>query len=230
LLDAIERSCNVYFYKLGLKVGIEDWSAFSKELFFGEPTGIDLVEEKSGLLPDIRYFDNKFGAGKTPKGTALNLAIGQGDLLVTPLQMVRLAMIIANEGIYPKLHLVRYIEDPIEQEKWWTKIDSMRTKNISRNTYALLKLGMYRAVHGPKGTAVTAYCQDLEVAGKTGTAQNPHGQPHSWFIGFAPCTRPEIAICVLVENGGSGSRTAAPIAKKLIEEYFNMKNFAHARL
>ena len=223
LLGAIEQSCNVFFYKLGLKIGLDNWITYSKNLLFGVPTGIDLVDEKEGLVPDRKYLEKRYGKKWLPKGLIVNLSIGQGDLLVTPLQMVRLAMIIANEGKYPKLHLVRYIDDPIIKKNQWTKIDTSRVINISQKTFSIIKRGMYRVVNGEHGTAKAAYCRNVKVAGKTGTAENPHGDPHSWFIGFAPFDKPEIAVCVLIENGGSGGRTAAPIAGKIIKKYFNIE-------
>jgi len=112
LLGAIEQSCNVYFYKLGLKVGLDNWAKFSRLFLIDKPTNIDLIDEKSGLVPDRVYLDKQFGKDRWSKGLILNLSIGQGDLLVTPLQMVRLTMIIANEGIYYPLHLLNYFEDP----------------------------------------------------------------------------------------------------------------------
>ena len=159
----------------------------------------------------------------------MNLSIGQGDLLVTPLQMVRLAVIIANAGTYPKLHLVRYIEDAMDKKSQWANIDTTRIENISQKTYKQLRQGMYRAVQGKNGTALAAYCKNIRIAGKTGSAQNPHGNAHSWFIGFAPYENPEIAICVFVENGGSGSKIAAPIAGQVIRKYFNLKNTRYAQ-
>lgn len=227
--SAMEKSCNVYFYKLGQKIGLENWTTFSKKLLFGVPTGIDLMDEKAGLLPDRKYLEKRYGRKLLPKGLLVNLSIGQGDLLVTPLQMLRLVIIIANDGIYPKLHLVRYFEDPITNEKQWVKIDTTQIVNISKKTYSTIKYGMYRVVHGKNGTAKAAYCKNIEVAGKTGTAENPHGQPHSWFVGFAPFDNPKIAICILVENGGSGGKIAAPIAQKIIKKYFTIEksNYAH---
>lgn len=220
LLGAIEQSCNVYFYKLGLKVGLDNWSQFSRQLLFGKPTGIDLIDEKPGLVPDRAYLDNQFGNDRWSKGLLLNLAIGQGDLLVTPLQMVRLAMIIANEGRYYPLHLFNYDEDPIDGTKKWAVVDSARVAGISRKTFMLLKEGMFRVCHGEQGTGRAAVYRGITVAGKSGTAQNPHGEAHAWFFGYAPTNNPKIAFCILVENGGSGGKVAAPIAREIIKKYF----------
>jgi penicillin-binding protein 2 len=220
LLGAIEQSCNVYFYKLGLKVGLENWSIFSRLFLFGKPTEIDLIDEKPGLVPDRDYLDQQFGKDRWPKGMILNLAIGQGDLLVTPLQMTRLAMIIANEGLYYPFHLINYLEDPIDGTKKWAVTDSARVPEISKETFRLIKQGMFRVCQGEQGTGRAASYRDITVAGKTGTAQNPHGEDHAWFIGYAPADNPRIAFCVLIENGGSGGKVAAPIAREIIKNYF----------
>jgi len=220
LLSAIERSCNVYFYKLGLKVGLDNWAQFSRLFLFDKPTGIDLIDEKSGLVPDRDYLDHQFGKDRWSKGLILNLSIGQGDLLVTPLQMVRLAMIIANQGVYYPLHLLKYIEDPIDGTKQWASVDSFKITGISKETYEILKQGMYRVCHGEHGTGRAAAYRNIAIAGKTGTAENPHGEDHAWFIGYAPVNQPKIAFCILVENGGAGGKVAAPIAREIIKNYF----------
>ncbi len=220
LYGAIEQSCNVYFYKLGLKVGLDHWADYSRKFLFGQPTGIDLMAEKAGLVPDKEYLDQVFGKDKWSKGLILNLSIGQGDLLVTPLQMARFAMILANSGVAYRLHLVDYLEDPIDGTRKYTPIDSVKINGVSKETFDVIREGMFRVVHGEHGTAKIAGYRDIKVAGKTGTAQNPHGESHAWFIGYAPVNNPEIALCILVENGGSGGRVAAPIAREVIKNYF----------
>ncbi len=220
LVQAIEQSCNVYFYKLGLKAGLDNWANFSRLLLFEQTTGIDLINEKAGLVPDRKYLDSRFGKDRWPKGILLNLAIGQGDLLVTPLQMARLAMIIANEGVCYPLHFLNYLEDPFNHTKKSAVIDSVRINGISSETFKILKQGMYRVCQGDMGSGRAASVRDITVAGKTGTAQNPHGEAHAWFIGYAPTEKPQIAFCILVENGGSGGRVAAPIAREIIKNYF----------
>jgi penicillin-binding protein 2 len=220
LYGAIEQSCNVYFYKLGLKTRLDNWAKFSQLFLFDKPTGIDLIDEKSGQVPDRDYLDQQYGKDRWTEGMILNLSIGQGDLLVTPLQMVRLAMIIANEGICYSLHLLNYLEDPIDGTKHWAVSDSVRINGISPETYKILKQGMYRVTHGGQGTGRAAVYKDITMAGKTGTAENPHGEAHAWFIGYAPADKPKIAFCILVENGGSGGKVAAPIAREVIKNYF----------
>ena len=228
LLEAIAQSCNVYFYNLMLRVGLGTWSDFCHKLGFGSLTGIDLIGESSGLVPDQNFMDQKYGKNLWAEGQLCNLAIGQGDVLVTPLQMTVLAAIVANEGTYHRPHIVKGIQD-VNSGKLEAKTSRPhRTEGISPQTFQLLKKGMYLAVHSEHGTAVGLAYSGVAVAGKTGTAQNPHGEDHAWFIGFAPYLQPQIAFCIFIENGGSGSRSAVPIARKIVQYYF--QNFASMEL
>ncbi|OQX88719.1 penicillin-binding protein 2 [candidate division KSB1 bacterium 4484_87] len=221
LYGAIEQSCNVYFYQLGLETGIEKWAEYSKKLLFPQRTGIDLPDESSGVIPDRDFLDKKYGKNRWSKGLILNQVIGQGDVLVSPLQMARLAMIIANRGEFFPFHLLHYIEDPLTGEKKILTHKSDHVVGISDRTFEVLRQAMWRVVNGDNGTAKAARVWGIEVAGKTGTAENPHGEPHAWFIGFAPYEDPEIAMSIIVENGGSGGRTAAPIAREIVRTYFS---------
>ena len=230
LISAIEQSCNSYFYRLGLKVDIDTWADFARRFGFGQPTGIDLPNETRGVVPDRDYLDKRYGKGKWTKGMNLNLAIGQGDLLVTPLQMAQLAMIIANQGYYYQPHLVQKIMHPQEKHASIIRGALKRVEGVSSNTYAVLKKGMYEVVNGENGTGGACRMSGIAVAGKTGTAQNPHGEDHAWFIGFAPFQQPEVAVCVFVENGGTGGRVAAPLARNILEKYFMLERKGSQRI
>jgi len=221
--DAIAQSCNVYFFSKMLDIGLEDWSVFSKRFRFGQMTGIDLPNESSGLVPNAFYFDQKYGRRGWTRGLELNLAVGQGDLLVTPLQMAYFAMIVGNEGMAYQPHLVQTIEDPQTGQIIRAKVDSARISGVSHETFRLLKRGMFLVVNGEHGTGRAAWSRGVKACGKTGTAQNPHGEDHAWFIGFAPMDNPEIAFSILVENGGSGGAVAAPIARGILNTYFDLK-------
>ncbi len=220
LLKAIEQSCNVYFYQLGLKVGLEEWSKFSRIFLFGKKTEIDFPLENSGLVPDREYFDEKYGKKKWTKGLLVNLSIGQGDLLVTTLQMAQFAGIIAKRGIYHKPHLLKSTQNQITQETIVYESNLLTIEELPEEAYDIIHEGMFRVVNGDKGTAKAARISGINVAGKTGTAQNPHGEDHAWFIGFAPRENPRVAMVVLVENGGGGGGIAAPKAGKLFKLYF----------
>lgn len=221
LLQAIEQSCDVYFYRMGLKVGLEKWAEYAKKFQFGKLTGIDLIGESSGLVPDETYFDGRYGKNKWSKGLILNVVIGQGDVLTTPLQMAYFAMNIANEGNSFKPHVKRGTQDPLTGNEEYAQPDSVHIPGIRPATYALIKRGMYLVINGAHATGRAAQVPGISAAGKTGTAQNPHGEDHAWFIGFAPFEDPQIAWCVFIENGGGGGAKAAPIAKGIISLLLN---------
>ncbi len=218
LTQAIKYSCNVYFLQLGLKIGLETWSKYSELYGFGRKTGIDLPGENKGLVPSVEYFDKRYGKNGWTKGNLANLAIGQGELLITPLQIAQYAMIIANKGTYYTPHLVKHFYDYKTQSFENYPIIEKRVNEISTEVYDVIRNGMKEVVEG--GTGWLGKVPGIEMAGKTGTAENPHGEPHAWFMAFAPYDDPEIAISVIIENGGHGGATAAPIARKFLEKYF----------
>ena len=148
------------------------------------------------------------------------MAIGQGELLLTPIQMANITAIIANRGYYYTPHIVKNIEkeeniDSLYREKKYT--------TISEKNFEIIIEGMEQVVKNPKGTAHNVFNNKIEICGKTGTAQNPHGEDHSIFIAFAPKENPKIAIAVYIENGGWGSKWAAPISSLMIEKYLNIE-------
>jgi penicillin-binding protein 2 len=219
LIGAIKNSCNVYFYQLGLLIGLDVWSKYSTLFHFGQKTGIELTNENPGLVPSIDYYNKVYGEGKWTKGMLANLAIGQGELLVTPLQMVQFVSILANRGILHQPHLGEKLIDPVTGKEEKLPYKTTKIDGIKSSVYQVILEGMRQVVDGGTGGLSRLY-GGITSAGKTGTAQNPHGKDHAWFIGFAPFENPEIAICVLVENGGSGGGVAAPIAGAYLKKYF----------
>ncbi len=220
LLAALKGSCNVFFYKKGLDVGLDNWAKFSRLFHFGQKTGIDLSNESVGVVPDRTYFDRTYGERGWTKGLLLNLSVGQGDLLTTPLQMAYFAMILANEGVAHKPRLLKSVTDPETGAVQEFSSEKVVIEGVSAETYQTIKEGMFSVVNEPGGTGRGARLQGRDACGKTGTAQNPHGESHAWFIGFAPRNKPEIALCVMVENGGGGGAVAAPIAGGVFSTYF----------
>lgn len=218
LYGAIKNSCNVYFYTLGLKIGLDVWSKYSKMFAFGRKTGIDLPNESKGLVPTENFFNQRYGKNGWTAGNLANLAIGQGELLVTPLQLAQFIMIIANKGVYYKPHLLKFMYNYSTKEKITYPNNTQYVTGISDKTYDIVREGMRQVMDG--GTGWYGKVPGIEMAGKTGTAQNPHGKSHAWFMAFAPYEQPEIAISVIVENGGGGGAVAAPIARKFLEKYF----------
>jgi len=219
LIGAIKNSCNVYFYQLGLLIGLDTWNKYSILFHFGQKTGIELTNENSGLVPSVDYYNKVYGEDKWTKGMLANLAIGQGELLVTPLQMVQFVSILANRGVLHQPHLGGKLVDPITREEEKISFKTTKIEGIKSSVYQVILEGMRQVVDGGTGGMSRLY-GGISSAGKTGTAQNPHGKDHAWFIGFAPYESPEIAICVLVENGGSGGGVAAPIAGAYLKKYF----------
>ncbi len=218
LENAIKNSCNVYFYKLGLLIGIDAWHHYSRLFHFGQKTGVEMTNENAGLVPSEDYYNRVYGKNRWTRGMLANLAIGQGELLVTPLQMAQFTSILANRGILRKPHLGYKLLDPVTNRKKIIRTGSENIPGIDRSVYETVLKGMKQVVNG--GTGWRAGVYGIQVAGKTGTAQNPHGKSHAWFIGFAPYENPEIAVCVLVENGGSGGAVSAPIAGAYLKRYF----------
>jgi len=214
---AIEHSSNVFFYKLVLRIGLDNWSKYGQMLGFGQKTGIDIPEETKGLLPSTEYYNKRYGAKGWTQGYVVSLGIGQGELGVSPLQMALHTAILSNSGTFVQPHLVRSLKNPMTGE-----ITPVQYKKhevaIDKEYFKIIQKGMYLVVNG-NGTARSIRTSDVSIAGKTGTAQNPHGNDHSWFIAYAPADDPKIAICVLVENAGFGATVAAPIAQRIILKY-----------
>jgi penicillin-binding protein 2 len=215
LVSALQHSCDVYFYQLGLHLGLDPLEQTARALGLGERTGIDLPSETRGLVPSSAYYDEKFQVGRWPRGLLLNLGIGQGELLATPLQLATMTAVVANGGRPVRPHVVSgvqgvmafRIERPVEpgvttsQEQWDT-----------------VHLAMQRVVEA--GTAGAARVPGIGVAGKTGTAQNPHGNDHALFICYAPAEAPTVAMAVVAENSGHGGTVSAPIAARVLRKLF----------
>ncbi|MBN1397872.1 MAG: penicillin-binding protein 2, partial [Bacteroidetes bacterium] len=218
VIKAIQQSCDVFFYQLVLKVGLDKLHEYSKRFGFGKPTGIDISEETSGLIPSTEYYDRVYGKGKWTQGYIVSLGIGQGEIGVSPLQMAQYVAAFANNGTIIQPHAVNSIRnkrtnrlDVIDHSEIpvWLNYDAMR----------MIREGMRRVVEEPGGTGRLAHVQGIVSAGKTGTSQNPHGEDHAWYVGFAPFDQPRIAIAVMLENAGFGGSKAAPIAGLVIEKY-----------
>ncbi|MCS7210733.1 MAG: penicillin-binding protein 2 [Chloroherpetonaceae bacterium] len=218
VVRAIQHSCNSYFYQLVLRVGLDRWAKYASLFGFGEKTGLDIADEQTPPLPTREYFNKRYGPYKVGwhDGFLVNLGIGQGDIGATPIQMARYVAALANLGTLVQPHLLRAYRDKQTGELRYPQFEH-KPLPISKTTLDIVRNGMRLCVS--EGTGRAAQVPGIEVAGKTGTAQNPHGEDHAWFIGFAPYDKPTIAVCVLVENAGFGGAVAAPIAGKLIEHY-----------
>lgn len=228
LRQAVQMSCNTYFcyaFRAFLddsryespKKAIGVWNDYVESFGFGRSLGSDLSGELAGDVPTRETYDKKY-RGSWNSLTVLSLSIGQGELGCTPLQMANLAAILANRGYYYTPHIVKRIEgrDSID-----SRFYEKHTTMVDNRHFDMVVDGMYDAVHRDGGTGRRAYVPGLDICGKTGTAQNPHGQDHSTFLCFAPKDSPRIAVSVYVENGGFGGTIAAPIASLIVEQYLN---------
>lgn len=225
LKPALQTSCNAYFC-WGLKNMIDKKSKYgtSAKAFdiwkhhmisqgYGYKLGIDLPGEYRGFIPNVEFYNKRYGDGHWSATTIISIAIGQGEILATPLQIANLSATIANRGHYITPHVVKEIQDTVVPGEYLERHDT----SIDRKWYEQVAEGMRMAVTG--GTCRVANLPDIEVCGKTGTAQNPHGRDHSAFMGFAPYHEPKIAVAVYVENAGFGATFGVPIGSLVMEKY-----------
>jgi penicillin-binding protein 2 len=225
LTAAIATSCNAYFCQTYKRVlenpyynnvadAYNKWKGYLNEFGFGSKLGTDFVNELPGFIPSIDYFDKFYGKNRWRALTVISMAIGQGEVGITPLQMANMTAAIANRGYYYTPHIVKSIgSDHLIDERFINK----HQIDIDTANFEAIVSGMEEAVKS--GSAKVALMKDITICGKTGTAQNPHGNNHSVFIAFAPKDNPQIAIAVYVENAGFGATYAAPVATLMIEKY-----------
>ncbi len=230
LKPALETSCNAYFC-WGLKNMLDNriskykstanafevWKNHLVSLGFGFKLGLDLPSEGRGFIPNAKFYNKIYGEGDWSANTIISIAIGQGEILATPVQIANLCATIANRGWFITPHVVKTVEDSILPSDLLKK----RVPTIDSKYFKEVAQGMRMAVTG--GTCRKASFPGVEVAGKTGTAENPHGRDHSAFIGFAPYDNPKIAVCVYVENAGFGATYGVPIGSLVMERYLNGK-------
>jgi penicillin-binding protein 2 len=225
--SAILRSCDVFFWEMGLRLNSIDQEllpSYARLLGFGEKTGLDSIDESEGLVPDPEWKEEYFTGEGNPfwvPGDAVNLAVGQGDLLATPLQVANMMAAIANGGILYQPHLVMRISGtPQEGEQIFTATEQGRV-DLSASTLQVIRGGLDGVTSSEGGTAYRAFeGATFTSAGKTGTAETPEEKPHAWFAGYAPVEAPQIAVAVVVENSGEGSVFAAPICRQVMEAFF----------
>jgi penicillin-binding protein 2 len=234
--DAIKKSCDVYFYRISETVGIDAVAAEGKALGLGQVTGLSIAAEVPGVMPDSPYHDRVTPGGYT-KGMALNTAIGQGDVNVTPLQLAVLYAAIGNGGNVFTPQVVQRVEsaEGAVLETFGPKL--VRQIKLSEDEHHLLIDSLSAVVNEPGGTGGRSRLKEVVVAGKTGTAQVVKlgtvrekkdqmeylERDHAWFVAFAPAGDPQIAIVVLNEHGGHGGSDAAPAAKLVLEKFFELQ-------
>jgi penicillin-binding protein 2 len=222
MMKGIVESCDVYFYQLGVRLGVAQLMDWADKSGIGHKIGIDIAGEARGNLPTPAWYDRTYGKRKWSRGVVLNLAIGQGELLATPLQMACVVCGIVNDGHVYAPHVLKRIETYSGRVIGTVKESVSYELPFSHSTLSFLRQAMVNVVEAPNGTAKLARVPGIQVGGKTGTAQNPHGEDHAWFVCFAPADDPEIVVAVLVEHGGGGGAIAAPIAREVVKAYLRL--------
>ena len=232
---ALVESCDVYFYLVGQKLGVDRLAWYARACGLGEKTGISLDQESSGLIPTAAWKKSRTGVA-WQKGETLSLAIGQGFNLVTPLQMAALAAAVGNGGDRHRTLIWDSIRDSKGQIVRRAEPKVIGRLPVSERTLDIVRRGLWGVVNGERGTAGRIRTADFDISGKTGTSQvvsrrstegwreedvPAHMRAHAWFVAYAPSEHPRIAVAVLVEHGEHGSSAAAPIAKELIRSYLN---------
>ena len=230
--QAIQFSCNPYFYNVfnriverdidkksrfrDAAIGLGEWERRVRTFGLGTKPNLDLPALKGGNIPGPAYYDRKYGKERWAFSTIYSAAIGQGEVLTVPIQMATLASIFANKGWYYDPHVVRAVGEPDSVQ---VKYKEKHVVDIAPHWFDNIQEGMRRVTEEVGGTARRARIEGITICGKTGTAENPHGEDHAVFVCFAPMENPRIAMAVYVENSGGGGRWAAPIASLLMEQY-----------
>jgi penicillin-binding protein 2 len=233
IVKALARSNDIFFYKTSLDLGIERLEKWTRNFGMGTVTGIDIPGEAKGFVPNPRWKE-EFLREQWYPGNTINMSIGQGDLLATPLQVATATSVIANKGTLVVPQIVKEIQDEQGRvicqrdpstRKWIeercgylnNQFPAPRQIPISPSTLAAIEEGMVQA-NQPGGTAPVFYGYTIPTAGKTGTSETGGGRPpHAWYTVYAPLQKPEVVITVLVEFGGQGSSVAAPVAKDILD-------------
>ncbi len=227
LVNAIEQSCNPYFWNTfreiieqdrfnSIQEGYNNWRSYLEGFHVGSRFNTDISNQRSGNLPEDSYFNRYYGESGWRALTIRSLSIGQGEIELTPLQLANVVATIANKGSFYTPHLLKAVDSADNDVNFFTKYNET---GIDSSRFDPVIEGMKLVYEGEHGSARWYKVKDIEICGKTGTAENPHGDDHSVFIAFAPKDDPKIAIAVVVETAGFGSTWAAPIATLMIEKY-----------
>ena len=220
---ALIESCDIYFYRAGVKTKVDALNRYSVMFGLGNPCGVDLPGEKAGLVPSAPWKRKRYGRAWY-YGNTIQMSIGQGFLLSTPLQLACLMSAVANDGVLYRPHLLREVRSPdgVVQRRYKPQVIS--TLLIAERTLKIFKRALVGVVSARRGTGGRARLRSVSVAGKTATSENPQGEPHAAFGCYAPSDKPRLVLLVFLENAGEGGRAAAPIAKYILEDYFGLKH------
>lgn len=220
--DAIKRSCDVFFYDLSLKLDLADMKNFTEKNHLTVKTGVDLPLERKGFFPTEKWYYDNYGRYTGIIGPKVNLAIGQGELQVTVLELCAYYSALANDGLWLQPY---FLEGYLENERYELAAKTAENLPLSIETLQLLQDALFRAVNEPFGTGWAAAVKGVNVYGKTGSAENHMGEDtHAWFSGYAAWEEPEIALAIIIENSGHGGSVAAPVARKIINFYDKLRS------
>jgi len=215
--DAIIQSCDSYFYKIAEKIKLDSFYTYVKDNHLLDPAGIDLLSKRKGFFPTVDWYNDHYSEHGWSRGNILNLVIGQGEVLLTPLSIVTYYAGLANNGLVKVPHYLKYIDD--NGKKTEKNFGSYKLP-ISEDNIEFFLDALDKAVNGKNATGIMARLDGVKVGGKTGSAENYKGDTHSWFTAIAPIDNPRVASVVFVENGGSGGGIAARLTGKILAAYF----------
>lgn len=239
IVKALSESCDVFFYQVGQKLGIDRLAFYAKECGLGSATGINLDDESEGLIPTSAWKKRRTGIS-WQGGETLSVAIGQGYDLSTPLQMLVLTSALANGGTRYKPLILKSVKTADGDIVIQSKRQVIGRLPAGKKTLSIVKKGLREVVNSPKGTGWIAHIKGIDISGKTGTAQvvgrandshlsekdmPDHFKAHAWFVSYAPSVDPQIAVAVFIEHGGHGSTAAAPIAREIIRTYLEKDEY-----
>ncbi len=222
LIDAMARSCDVYFYQVGIRLGVDRLTRYATACSIGVPTRIDLPQERRPLVPTLDWYRSQRG-GPPGGGAALNLSIGQGELLLTPLALARFTAAVLNGGKILRPMVVRQVVLSSGEGSVGSLAPPQPIGRIpaTDEELTIVRRSLESVVMDPGGTGSRSRVPPFRVGGKTGTAQNPHGEDHAWFVGYAPAEDPEIVVVVMLEEAGHGGAVAAPVAQRVLDRFLN---------
>ena len=216
LVEGMAQSCDIVFYELGRRLGERSLHHYAGAFGLGEKSGLPLSGETAGKIPSAGWKEERFKQ-KWYAGDTLNMSIGQGFVQASPLQMALATAAVATGKLYKPL-LVKAVISPGGAVIRKYEPVMRRSLPLRQDVLAIVRRGMRAAINDPKGTGKLAAVEGIEVAGKTGTAEDPPRRSHAWFVGYAPYAAPRVAVCVFLEQGGHGGATAAPIARRVLEK------------
>lgn len=223
--QALAHSDNVYFYEMGNRLGIDRLEKYARMFGLGKRTGIDLPYEADGLVANRRYKEKNFEDGEWYLSETFDAAIGQGFNLVTPLQAAMVMGEIAADGKRYRPHVVKRIVAPDGSTVKEFTPELLSTLEVSQDVIKLVQSGLHDVTK--YGTAASSFRGfNIDIAGKTGTAENSHGRDHGWFVAYGPFDNPDIVVAVIVEQGGFGAQSAVPIGRKILEAWFGVNQSA----